>query len=146
MKPFFSVGRMQICDFRRFRQNGPFLAGDKNTVYQKHGLCHPDIRGKRPELSWGQKKVPQRNCVTKILPNVRVNFLVRFASKPLFCWVMTGNPSNCSENSLVLFVRFFGFVGPFRLLTQCSKSGRHPKKYIVIRDAPEQFKSRYVYI
>ena len=35
----FSVGRMQIRHFRRFRQNGPFLAGDKNTVYQKHGLC-----------------------------------------------------------------------------------------------------------
>ena len=23
--PLFSVGRMQICHFRRFRQNGPFL-------------------------------------------------------------------------------------------------------------------------
>ena len=34
---------MQIRHFRRFRQNGPFLVGDKNTVYQKHGLCHPDI-------------------------------------------------------------------------------------------------------
>ena len=30
----------------------------------------------------GTEKVPQRNCVTKILPNVRVNILVRFASKP----------------------------------------------------------------
>ena len=39
----FSVGRMQIRHFRRFRQNGPFLAGDKNTVYQKHGLCHPEV-------------------------------------------------------------------------------------------------------
>ena len=39
----FSVGRMQIRQFRRFRQNGPFLAGDKNMVYQKHILCHPDI-------------------------------------------------------------------------------------------------------
>ena len=36
--------------------------------------------------------------MTKILPNVRVNFLVRFASKPLFYWVMSGNPSNSSEN------------------------------------------------
>ena len=49
------------------------------------------------------RKVPQRNCVTKILPNVQVNFLVRFASKPLFCWVMTGNP-------LELFRKFFGAV------------------------------------
>ena len=32
----------------------------------------------------GQKRYHKRNCVTKILPNVRVNFLVRFASKPLF--------------------------------------------------------------
>ena len=24
-------------------------------------------------------------------------------------------PSNCSENSLALFVRFFGFVGPFKM-------------------------------
>ena len=54
----------------------------------------------------GTEKVPQRTCATKILPNFRVNFLVRFASKPLFCW---GVPSNCSENSLVLFVQFFGF-------------------------------------
>ena len=29
-------------------------------------------------------KVPQRNCVTKLLPSVRVNSLVWFASKPLF--------------------------------------------------------------
>ena len=33
---------MQIRHFRRFRQNGPFLAGDKNKVYQKHGLCDPE--------------------------------------------------------------------------------------------------------
>ena len=32
-------GRMQI---HHFRQNGPFLAGDKDTVYQKHGLRHPE--------------------------------------------------------------------------------------------------------
>ena len=25
-------------------ENGPFLAEDKNTVYQKHSLCHPDQR------------------------------------------------------------------------------------------------------
>ena len=40
----------------------------------------------------GTEKVPQRNFVTKILPNVRVNFLVRIASKPLFYWVMTRQP------------------------------------------------------
>ena len=56
-----------------------------------------------PPLQLGTEKVPQRNCVTKLSPNVRVNFLVRFASKPLFYWVMTGNP-------LELFRKFFGAV------------------------------------
>ena len=55
------------------------------------------------ELLLGTEKVPQRNYVTKILPNVRVNFLVRFAPKPLFCWVTTHNP-------LELFRKFFGAV------------------------------------
>ena len=40
-----SVGRMQIRHFRRFHQNSPSLAGDKNTVYQKQGLCHPGLCG-----------------------------------------------------------------------------------------------------
>ena len=36
-------------------------------------------------------------------------------------------PSNCSENSLVLFVRFFGFVGPFWLVTwNCAVVGVEP--------------------
>ena len=51
----------------------------------------------------GTEKVPQRNFVTKILPNVRVNFLVRFASKPLFYWILIGTP-------LGLFRKFFGAV------------------------------------
>ena len=55
----------------------------------------------------GPDKVPQRHFMTKSLPNFRLSFLVRFASKPLFHWVI---PSDCSENSLVPFVRFFGFV------------------------------------
>ena len=42
-----------------------------------------------PDFFLGTEKVPQRNCVTKIGPNVRVNFLVRFASKPLSYWAMT---------------------------------------------------------
>ena len=32
----------------------------------------------------GREKVPKRTCATKTLPNFRVNFLVRFASKPCF--------------------------------------------------------------
>ena len=54
-------------------------------------------------LLLGTEKVPQRNCVTNVLPNVRVNFLGRIASKPLFYWVMTGNP-------LELFRKLFGAV------------------------------------
>ena len=50
-----------------------------------------------------RKGVPQRTFATKISPNFRVNFLVRFASKPLFYWVLTGNP-------LELFRKFFGTV------------------------------------
>ena len=35
-------------------------------------------------LMLGTDKVPQRNFVTKILPNVRVNFLARFSQNPGF--------------------------------------------------------------
>ena len=58
------------------------------------------------DTAWysGTEKVPRRTFATKISPNFRVNFLVRFASTPLFYWVV---PSTCSDNSLVLFVRFF---------------------------------------
>ena len=44
--------------------------------------------------------------MSKILPNVRVKFLVRFVSKPLFYWVMTGDP-------LELFRKLFGAVRAF---------------------------------
>ena len=48
------------------------------------------------------KTVRQRTCVTKIWPNFRVNFLVRFVLKRLFHWVLD------------LFRKFFGvFIGPF---------------------------------
>ena len=62
----------------------------------------------------GTEKV-QRNCLTKIFPNVQVNFLAQLASKPLFYWIMT------SENSLVLLVRFFGFVAPFWVLSKIAR-------------------------
>ena len=62
-------------------------------------------------ISQGQKRYPKELLRQwSIFPNFRVNFLARCASKPLFCWVV---PSNCSENSLVLFMRFFGFGVPF---------------------------------
>ena len=58
-------------------------------------------------------ELPQRKCVTKILPNVRVNFLVRFAPKSLFYW---DNPFELFRIFLVLFVRFLALC-PFWLLT-----------------------------
>ena len=55
----------------------------------------PENRGQKLQhFEWGTKTVQQRTFATKILPNFRVNFLARFASKPLFYWVV---PSNCSE-------------------------------------------------
>ena len=95
--------------FPSFRQACPkFLTRDVRTNDPR------DVRGIRKRAEYtlarnqysGTEKVPQRTFATKISPNFRVNFLVRSASKPLFYWVV---PSNCSEDSLVLFVRFFGF-------------------------------------
>ena len=54
--------------------------------------------------------------MTKILPNVRVNFLVRFASKPLFYREMTGNPLELFRKFFGAVRAIFGFVGPFWLL------------------------------
>ena len=66
--------------------------------------------------SQGQRRYPKELLATKILPNFRANFLVRFASKPLFYWIV---PSNCSENSLVLFVLFFYVRVLFGSLPSC---------------------------
>ena len=61
------------------------------------------------------RKVPQRADVTRTFPNFWVNFLVRFASKTL---VLLGCALEFSENSLVLFARFFGIVVLFWPLNQ----------------------------
>ena len=50
-----------------------------------------------------RKGTTKKLCVTKILPNVRENFLVQFSSNPFFYWVMTDKP-------LELFRKFFGAV------------------------------------
>ena len=66
-----------------------------------------------------------------MLLNFRVNFLARFASKPLFYLVV---PSNCSENSLVLFVRFFGFgvrFGPLHVRHNIHSKLGPAKTYIL---------------
>ena len=95
-------GRCIAILFRSIRVRGRFDSPEPNPEFWVincvvFGFCLLS------ELVLGTEKVPQRNCVAKILPNVRVNFLVRFASKPSFCWVMTGNP-------LELFRKFFGAV------------------------------------
>ena len=54
-----------------------FVSGSKNCL------------GAQKTPMFGNRKDTTKNCVTKILPNVRVNFLVRLGSKPLFYWVMT---------------------------------------------------------
>ena len=46
-------------------------------------------------LTNSRPEVTGRTCATKKLPNFRMSFLARFASKPLFHWVVL---SNCSEN------------------------------------------------
>ena len=41
-KSLVFVGRMQYQNFRQFRQNHPFSAGDKTTVYQNDRFDNPD--------------------------------------------------------------------------------------------------------
>ena len=59
-------------------------------------LLWQDLKTCSKMLNSGTEKVPQRTFATEILPNFRVNFLVRFASNPLFYWAA---PTNFSENS-----------------------------------------------
>ena len=114
-------------DFGRFRASKGFCANSHprtthlNSTSQGHHyklapLCENYPLNQDSTRPSGTEKVPQRTFATKILPNFRVNFLVQFASKPLLYWVV---PSNCSENSLVLFVRFFGFGVLFPPLSMC---------------------------
>ena len=68
---------MMVIDFQQY-----------GTCEDEHDAEDKDEDGDEDKLGT-EEKVPQRNCVTKILPNIQVNFLVRFASKPLLYWVMT---------------------------------------------------------
>ena len=63
-KPLFSAGRMQIRHFRRFRQNGPFLAGDKSTVHQKHGLRDPEKNSH--DVQFEEYHAPTRQEISKV--------------------------------------------------------------------------------
>ena len=41
--PCFQQVECKFATFTIFSSKQPFLTGDKNTVYQKHGSCHPDF-------------------------------------------------------------------------------------------------------
>ena len=63
----------------------------------------------------GTEKVPQKNFCDKDLAGLLGElFGCDLPQNPLFYWVV---PSNCSENSLVLFVRFCWVWGSFWFLT-----------------------------
>ena len=63
---------MQIRHFRRFVQTTVFLAVDKNTVYQKHGLCHPELWHKFPvQFSlWGGPQSADRKLFEQEAPKI----------------------------------------------------------------------------
>ena len=63
----------------------------------------------------GTEKVPQRTCATEILPNIRVNFLVRFASRGL---VLLGSALELFRNFFGAVRAIFGF-GCFLALEKC---------------------------
>ena len=80
---------------------------DDGTIVEVHfkapQLFHFFVHRLCPQQISRTETVAQRAFATKISPNFRVNLLVRFASKPLFCQVMTGYP-------LELFRKVFGAV------------------------------------
>ena len=95
-RPFRGSEERNLCfrwvecnsSFRRFRQNGPFLAGDKNTVYQKHGLCHSDssVNVNQFQSIWlGQKRGEfiHKQKVGKTMRNYYVTYLSKTTSQRL---------------------------------------------------------------
>ena len=77
--------------FRSTCLNFQEKVGDRKGTTKK--LCDKDFAERSGELSGA----------------IRLKTVVLLENDPVI-------PSNCSENYLVLFVRFFGFVGPFWLL------------------------------
>ena len=76
----FSAGFAEDEKKKRKKEKRSRFQGKALRAVPRTMLTHVDFKGVPSE------KAPRRNCVTKILPNVRVNFLLRFASKPLFYW------------------------------------------------------------
>ena len=105
-------GQLPDCplDHMTWASVAPATDGRRDLSAVHRYVKHCWATALRPRYDSGTEKVPQSTCATKTLPNFRMNSLVRFASKPLFYWLV---PSNCSESSLVLFVQFVGFWGSF---------------------------------
>ena len=57
----------------------------------------------------GAETVPSRDCVIEILQIIRLNFLVRLPQDPCFTEKCPKTKTS-SDNPLVLFVQFFGFM------------------------------------
>ena len=90
---FFLQEKLHAHAIPRFR--GGFF-----WVWGGWGKCRFYFDGRG---DFSENRCPQRTFATKVPPNFPVNVLVRFASKPLFWWVMTGSP-------LEFFRKFFGAV------------------------------------
>ena len=70
---------------------------------QLHKSFRTTARLDSPRTIGDRKGTTKKLCDKDILPNVRVNFLVQFASKSSFYWVM-------AHNLLELFRKVFGDI------------------------------------
>ena len=61
------------------------------------------------------KEKKDRVCDKRFCRTFGCTFWCDLSQNPCFHWAMTGNPLELFRNSLVLFVRFFGFVKPLWL-------------------------------
>ena len=72
----------------------------------------------RTVLNWGQKRYHKETVWQRFCRTFGWTFWCDLPQNPCFTGQWPVTPSNCSENSLVLFVRFWGFVVPFWRLTK----------------------------
>ena len=78
----FAVGPAQT---QLIPQSGWNLVYDRRAFWEHcEGHSWEKQRNEVSTIFRYRKGTPQRTCATKILPKFRVNFLVRFAAKPLF--------------------------------------------------------------
>ena len=92
---FFFAERRSIANLLLHQHHTASRIGDRKGTKSK--LCDKDFAERSGELSGA----------------IRLNTLVLLGSNPV-------TPPNCSEHSLVLLVRFSGFVSPFWFLTEAT--------------------------